>query len=356
MTPLRWGFLGAAGIARKNWQAVRAAENCTLTAVASRDLGRAEAFINDCEAAAPYDLRPRAVGSYEALLQSPEVDAVYIPLPTGLRGEWVIRAARAGKHVLCEKPCGTSTAELDQMLAACRENGVQFMDGVMFMHNQRLESIRTVLDDGASVGEIRRIMSIFSFLGHEDFVQKNIRASSALEPAGCLGDLGWYCIRISLWSMKWLVPREVTGRVLSAGAGTSPLEFSGELFFDQGVSASFYCSFTVPNQRWVNISGSRGWLRMDDFVHPFNPAEPTFQLNDNTVVATVESPMAHNTSTIRVRNRAQDVSMFHNFANQVHSGRLNEAWPQWSRRTQIVQDACLKSALDGGRPVPVAGY
>ena len=82
MTPLRWGFLGAAGIARKNWAAVRAAENCTLTAVASRDAQRAAEFIQACQATAPYATPPRVADSYEALLASPDIDAVYIPLPT----------------------------------------------------------------------------------------------------------------------------------------------------------------------------------------------------------------------------------------------------------------------------------
>jgi predicted dehydrogenase len=358
MTPLRWGFLGTAGIARKNWLAVRAAENCVLTTVASRDTARAQTFINDCQASGPFAQPPRALGSYEALLASPEVDAVYIPLPTALRHEWVIRAARAGKHVLCEKPGDTSAEELERMLVVCRENHVQFMDGVMFMHNPRLNRIRSVLDDGASVGPIRRIMSIFSFLGNDQFWRDNIRTSGELEPAGCLGDLGWYCLRFALWAMKWQAPSEVTGRILSAqnrrtGALTSPLEFSGELFFANGVSAGFYCSFAAPNQRWVNVSGTHGSLRLDDFVHPFNPHEPAYQLNDTALsVKVCDCAGPHDQSIAR----AQDVNMFRNFANQVRSGRLNEEWPGWTLKTQWVQDACLKSALAGGQSMPVTAF
>jgi predicted dehydrogenase len=357
MKPLRWGFLSTAGIARKNWVAIHQTENCVVTAVASRELGRAQAFINECQAVTPFARPPQALGSYEALLASPEVDAVYIPLPTGVRADWVMRAAKAGKQVLCEKPCATSTAELEKMLAACREQGVQFMDGVMFMHSPRLPAIRTALDDGVSIGEIRRIMSIFSFLAYPDFGQKNIRASGELEPAGCLGDLGWYCLRFALWAMKWQMPREVIGRTLSAGpdrpgAASGPLEFSGELFFAEGVSAGFYCSFTAPNQRWVNVSGAKGSLRMDDFVHPFNAQALAYQHND----ALVPVPVSATTDPSgRVLVQTQEVNMFRTFANQVHSGRLNEEWPQWSWRTQRVQDACLEAARLGGRPVTVAG-
>ena len=89
----RWGILGAAFIARKNWQAIRDAGNATLVAVASRDVARAQAFINECQASAPHLVIPEAVGGYQALLERPDIDAVYIPLPTGLRKEWVIRAA-----------------------------------------------------------------------------------------------------------------------------------------------------------------------------------------------------------------------------------------------------------------------
>jgi predicted dehydrogenase len=357
MKPLRWGILSTADIGRKNWAAIQQTENCVLTAVASRELWRAEAFIQDCQAVTPLAHSPQAFGSYDALLASPEVDAVYIPLPTGLRAEWVLRAARAGKHVLCEKPCATSAVALEPLLEACRRHQVQFMDGVMFMHNLRLAAVRQVLDDGVSVGEIRRIMSIFSFLGHPDFAQKNIRANLELEPAGCLGDLGWYCLRFALWALKWQMPIEVTGRTHCAGDGrrgpaSGPLEFSGELFFANGVSAGFYSSFAAPNQRWVNVSGAKGSLRMDDFIHPFDPQALTYQLND----ARVPVPVAKLTDQNgRELVQTQEVNMFRQFAKQVFSGRLNEDWPQWSWRTQRVQDACLESARLGGWPVKLSG-
>jgi predicted dehydrogenase len=91
------------------------------------------------------------------------VDAVYVPLPTGLRKEWVVRAAKAGKHVVCEKPCAVNAVILEEMLSACRKNNVQFMDGVMFMHSQRLARVRETLDDGASVGQIKRIVVAIQF-------------------------------------------------------------------------------------------------------------------------------------------------------------------------------------------------
>jgi predicted dehydrogenase len=201
-TKVRWGILGAANIARRNWKAIRNSGNGTIVAIASRDLKRCEQFIAECQREAPMDLLPRAFGSYGELLASKDIDAVYIPLPTGVREEWVIRAAEAGKHVVCEKPCATSVAGLRRMIEACKRNNVQFMDGVMFMHSGRLAQLREVLEDSARFGPLKRITSAFSFFAPPEFFQENIRADAALEPYGALGDLGWYCIRLALWAMK----------------------------------------------------------------------------------------------------------------------------------------------------------
>src|SRR5690348_2809630 len=124
-------MLGAAHIARKNWAAIANTGNATVSAVASRDLDRCQQFIAECQREVPMPGIPAAYGSYEEMLRAKDVDAVYIPIPTGVRSEWVIRAAEAGKHVLCEKPCTATVADLEEMIGACRAHRVQFMDGVM---------------------------------------------------------------------------------------------------------------------------------------------------------------------------------------------------------------------------------
>ena len=272
MNKLRWGILGTAGIARKNWRAIRDSGNSVVTAVASRDAARSLKFIAECQRENPAETSPLVLGNYEELILSSNVDAVYIPLPTGLRKEWVLRAAAAGKHVLCEKPCGLSLADVQEMTDACKKNRVQFMDGVMFMHNPRLQRIREILDDGKSIGQLKRIMSVFTFATAEEFFGANIRVHSQLEPAGCLGDLGWYCIRFALWAMNWQLPREVTGRILSQrgnrlSPAPAPTDFSGELIFNDETSAGFYCSFLAEYQNWVHVGGAKGYLRLPDFVH-----------------------------------------------------------------------------------------
>jgi len=351
MKKLRFGILSTANIGRQNWKAIFNSGNAVVTAVASRDAARAREFIQKNQGEFPFATEPAALGSYEELLALPDVEAVYVPMPTGLRKEWVLRAAAAGKHVICEKPCGVNLADVQEMVETCREKRVQFMDGVMFMHNPRLQRMRELLDDGKSVGPIRWIASAFSFLGSAGFADKNIRADGRLEPTGCLGDLGWYCIRFTLWALKWRLPHTVTGRILSQSEATNgrkpaPMEFSAELFFDDGVSAGFYCSFLAAPQQWVFVSGRDGWLRLPDFVHPFNGFEPAFEVNrkEVRVPAAPGSPAPGSDLGEFGHATAQNTVMFRNYANQVFSGKLNEDWPMWSLKTQRVLDACFESA------------
>jgi predicted dehydrogenase len=336
MKKIRIGILSTANIARKNWKAIFHSGNCIVSAVASRDLARSQRFISECQAQIPFETAPTAFGDYEELLASKNVDAVYIPLPTGLRKEFVIRAAENGKHVICEKPCAVSAGGLEEMISTCRKNRVQFMDGVMFMHNRRLDQIRETLNDENSVGQIKRINSQFNFLGSEDFLRGNIRMSNELEPLGCLGDLGWYCIRFTLWTMNWQMPNRVEGKIISRAGNNSsgvPLEFSGELFFDGGVSANFYCTFLAAYRQWADISGVQGHLRVPDFVLPTPGSDIAFELNNSNV-------------KIEAGSTAQEINMFRNFANQIFSGKLNDEWPEIALKTQKVTDACFNPALN----------
>ena len=353
----RWGILGTANIARKNWQAIRNAGNSSLVAVASRNRTRAQQFIDECQADVAFSPAPAACGSYEELLARKDIDAVYVPLPTGIRKEWVIRAAAAGKHVLCEKPCGVNGDDLRLMLDACRTNRVQFMDGVMFMHSRRLPLVRQVLEDDHSIGTIRRIASQFSFLAPDDFFTHNIRASNDLEPLGALGDLGWYNIRFSLWTMKEQLPERVAGRIL-ARHGDIPTEFSGELFFPGGASAAFYCSFRTQHQAWANISGTKGYLQLNDFVLPSYGSESSFEVNNSVfhVQGCTFNMEAHprRFAVAEYSNNmpnSQETNMVRTFANAVVSGKLEPIWGETALKTQQILDACLQSAREGSKVV-----
>jgi predicted dehydrogenase len=365
MTPThcRWGILGAAFIARKNWQSIRDAKNAQLIAVASRDIERAQAFITECQASAPHDTLPEAMGSYDELLARQDIDAVYIPLPTALRKEWVLKAARAGKHVLVEKPVGCDAADVAEIIATCEQHGVQFMDGVMFMHGQRLQQLRQVMDE--DVGAPRHIATQFSFKADAQFQQENIRAQSALEPLGCLGDLGWYCLRFSLWAMKEEAPIEVTGRIHAqtqalAGGSPVPLAFSGTLTFADAASASFYCCFTAAHAQWAIVSGENAVLQVDDFVLPFSGHEAKYRLTKSNFIvdgcrADMHSGQDQRTSSEPSNNApsSQECRLFETFSNWVLSGKLDPQWPKLSLLTQRVLDACLQSAHQGSKPIQV---
>ena len=260
MAKLRVGFLSTAQIGRKNAGAALASGVCELVAVASRDLPRAQAFANAWGFA-------RAYGSYEELLADETIDAVYIPLPTALRAEWAIKAGEAGKHVLCDKPCAVSFDELARMTTACRQRGTQFMDGVMFMHHDRLGHMERYLRDPAALGEVHRVTSGFTFAGSSEFRATNIRTDAALEPAGCIGDLGWYTIRWALFALNYELPTHASAVAHVATPGGVPLDVSATLYYaDAGKVATFDCGFTTALRQWCEVAGTGGILRCDDFV------------------------------------------------------------------------------------------
>ena len=359
----RWGILGTAGIARKHWRGIRTAEGATITAVASRTREHAQRFIDECSAAVPYQNAIEAIEAYEALLERDDVDAVYIPLPTALRHRWVIRAAEAGKHVLAEKPAALDAAQVSEMLHACQQHNVQYMDGVMFMHSARLPMLRSVLDDPQNVGQLRRMTSQFSFCGSEEFCTSNIRVDSRLEPHGCLGDLGWYCIRLFLWVMQGTLPVNVRAHMLSTlhGQGSPeavPGEFSAELVFPGGVTASFYNSFITENQQWAHLSGERGYVSISDFVLPYHGAEVTATVgNDFFRVNNCDFHMEKHHRQFALHEYssafpgAQEVRLIEEFSQLALSGKPSPLWPEWTLSTQRVLDACWQSAKSDGQVV-----
>lgn len=341
-----------------------------MTAVASREIERSQNYISELQSLVPFETPPIAIESYDALIANENVDAVYVPLPTGLRKEWVIQAAESGKHVLCEKPCAVSAKELHEMIDACERNNVQFMDGVMYMHSSRMDVIRDALDDGKMIGRTKRITSQFSFLAPEEFRSGNIRTNSELEPQGCLGDLGWYTIRFSLWVMGYEMPVRVSGRILDEhhradSPNSVPMEFSGELFFDNGVSASFYNSFVTEHQQWANVSGTKGLLHVSDFVLPYENKQNvdsnsrlSFAVsNSNFAVNGCRFEMLNNTRNLSVVESSdgavdsQETKLFRKFNELVLSGTVDSHWPAIALKTQIVMDACLQSGRSGGKLV-----
>lgn len=155
---IRFGILGCADIARKLSRAITLAPNATLYAVGSRSIEKAKAFAS----ANNFPQDAKIYGSYDAVLDDPYVDAVYIPLPTSLHLRWAVLAAQKKKHILLEKPVGLNVAEFDKILEACETNGVQIMDGTMWMHHPRTAAIKEFLSDANLFGQLKSVLYIIT--------------------------------------------------------------------------------------------------------------------------------------------------------------------------------------------------
>ena len=167
---VRWGVISTANIGR--WAvnpAIQASQNGELIAVASRDEARAREF-------AEQGGIPIAYGSYEALLADDDIDAVYIPLPNGLHREWTIRAAEAGKHVLCEKPLALSEAECREMAAAADANGVKLMEAFMYRFHPRSELMIDMMRGGPNAPS-RTIEITRSVRGWKRYMNASIKST-----------------------------------------------------------------------------------------------------------------------------------------------------------------------------------
>ena len=358
MNQLRWGLLSTASIARKNWRGLALAENARLVAVASRETAKAQKFIDECSAQTPMDEPVVAIGSYSDLLARDDIDAVYIPLPTGLRKEWIIKALQAGKHVLSEKPVAMTMPDMKHIADEAKKAGVQFMDGVMFAHSNRYEKLLEFVLAENGIGTVRRISSSFTFLGGKEFQAANIRGYHDLEPLGCLGDLGWYCVRMSLGVKNWQTPSAVIGRTLHAyGRDTDdrvPSEFSGDLFFPDGTTANIFCSFLIEIQQWAHISGDKGNVFLDDFVLPFagdsnlfKSSAATFDVNgcDASMQSNAQDHVTEEAAA--GKPTAQETNMFRNFSNDVLRKNIQSRWLDQTIATQRVISA-LKQSSDAG--------
>jgi predicted dehydrogenase len=244
-----------------------------VTAVASRDLGRCKAYCSERREAGDFDVpETGCCGSYEELLQRDDVDCVYVPLPTALHREWTEKAAAAKKHVLCEKPLAPTVADAQAMVSACKKNGVEFMDGVMWVHGERTDP----MEEAILKLDPLRVNSHFSF--HMKDHATNIRCLASMEPLGSLGDLGWYCTRFALMCFGMELPEKVSGHAETCEHGPTegvPWNFSATLWFSGGRAASFDSSFGMTNvAQWADVIGKEGAIRVPDFVLPFERKTP----------------------------------------------------------------------------------
>ena len=254
MRKLRWGVLGVARIALvKVIPAMQAGELTEITAIASRDQSRA-AF-----AARELGI-PKAYGSYEELLADPEIDAIYNPLPNHLHVPWSIRAAEAGKHVLCEKPIGMSVREARELILARNRTGVTIGEAFMVaVHPQWQRAVELVR--GGSIGTLRSITASYGYFNDHPENIRNIPEYGG----GGLMDIGCYPIKISRMIFGE-EPRWITGAISrDRNFGTDMLT-SAILQYPSG-RCIFTCSTQVVPHQSVQIFGTTGRI---EFEIPFN--------------------------------------------------------------------------------------
>ncbi len=250
MTPLRWGILGTGGIARKFVEGLQQVSGrCPVVAVGSRSLESARAFaagVPGCQ----------AHGSYQELLADPRVDVVYVALLNHQHAEWSIRAAEAGKHVLCEKPAAMTACELDGVLAAVRRAGTFFMEGFLYRCHPRWSRLRELLASGV-IGDLRLLHAAFCFnAGAKE------RLVSRAQGGGALMDIGCYPLS---W-LRWIagVEPSATSCLATLNADGVDLTASATLQFPQGVLGSLDTSCNAGRHVSATVFGSLGRIEITE--------------------------------------------------------------------------------------------
>jgi D-xylose 1-dehydrogenase (NADP+, D-xylono-1,5-lactone-forming) len=239
-----WGVLGSGFIATQAAiPAMQQVPRAHLLAIASSDEQRAQT------ASHRFGIE-RAYRGYQALLDDPDINAVYIALPNHLHQEWTIRAAQAGKHVLCEKPLAMSAAECEGMLAACRQANVLLMEAVMYRFHPRMLYLKQVLTAG-ELGDIRFLHAAFSFPFD---APGNYRAYPQFG-GGALLDIGSYCVNAA----RWLIGSEpyAVQSIISYSQEVIDLSTSAILRFGEGKSAHIQCSFAAAEHQVIEVVGTR---------------------------------------------------------------------------------------------------
>jgi D-xylose 1-dehydrogenase (NADP+, D-xylono-1,5-lactone-forming) len=261
---IRWGLLSPARIGEVVLAGAAAgARSGRFVAVASRDASRARAF------AARQGL-PAAFGSYEALLESDAVDAIYVALPNALHIEWATRALAAGKHVLCEKPLSPRPHEVTQAFDAAERAGRTLAEAFMYRYHPSTQLARRLVEDGA-IGELRHIKGTLSYTQHGD----DPRLHRHLD-GGSLLDLGCYCVSAArLFAGE---PDRAYAEQVTAGHDVD-VQMAGTLRCGD-VLAQFDCGFNLPRRDGLELVGSDATLRLPD---PWVCRQPALALNDEAI-------------------------------------------------------------------------
>jgi predicted dehydrogenase len=326
-SPLRIGILGTARIARGFVQGVRPSKRVAVTAVASRDSAKAREFADEFSIG-------RHFNSYEALLADRGIDAVYVPLPNALHAEWSIAAARAGKHVLCEKPLAANAAQARAMFDAARHHAVHLVEAYPYRLQPQTLKLRELLDAGV-IGDLRLIQASFGFsLGEVE----NIRLDPQLA-GGALMDVGSYPVSLVRMAAKALPTRvQAVAHWTNRGVDRT---LAANLTFGDGLYAQISCSFSTCVHRQALLAGSNGVIQTT-FLNHTTPSQAVMQLRVGTDKEAVDS-------VVQTAAANGFLAEAESFARLVREGPA--AWqgttPQESIDIMMTIDAILSSARSG---------
>lgn len=282
MRKIKWGVLGTAGIAwGQTIPGMVQAENCELYAIAGRSAEKAAQFQKEFGFEKIYT-------DYDALLADPQVEAVYIPLPNQLHYEWVIRALKAKKHVLCEKPLAPTQAQIQQMIATAQENGVILMEAFAYLHSPYMAAIKQELASGA-IGQVLYLESTFIT---SDYNLSNIRMRRETY-GGSVYDLGCYNTSQILWLLEE-EPQKVQA-VADFSDQDIDIYATGILTFAQNRRAVFQCGMILATDEdkridRLHIHGTKGFIHADAQFNQCGELEYTVNANGTETVHTVSTP------------------------------------------------------------------
>ncbi|MGN7453524.1 Gfo/Idh/MocA family protein [Paenibacillus pasadenensis] len=320
---LRWGVLGAAGIARGSViPGLLRSQLNEVKALASRDRDKARRTADEFGIEAAY-------GSYEELLSDDSIEAVYIPLPNHLHREWTIRALEAGKHVLCEKPLALTAAEAEEMALAAQKAGRQLAEAFMYRHHPRYAMIREVIASG-EIGDLRSLHGTFTF--NSSGSSGNVRFVKEWGGGG-LYDVGCYPISVA----RMLIgaePEAVTARALfSPEHGGVDMMASGLLEFPGGLGVTFDCGMWGAFRNKLEVLGTDGILEVPSAFMAGLEGETGFYVTTGSGRRYVDVPQVDHFSL-----EADD------FARTVLHGEPQRFPPQDAVAGMRVLEACLRSA------------
>jgi xylose dehydrogenase (NAD/NADP) len=253
---VRLGIVSTADINRKVIPGAHESDKVELVAVASREQRGAEEYAKAWKI-------PRAYGSYEALLEDPDVDAVYISLPNTMHREWSIRSLEAGKHVICEKPFSRHPADAEKAFDAAERSGRLLTEAFMYRHNPQTARLVELIREG-TIGELRVVRSAFSYSLYDP---DNIRLRTDVD-GGSLMDVGCYCVSGS--RLLAGEPESVYGQAYTGPTGTDWV-FAGALRFPGDIVALFDCGTSLPERDELEAIGTEGSLFLDDPWHCTTP-------------------------------------------------------------------------------------